>query len=354
MARLRTTDPVSWVDDLGGWIVTSYDHCRMVLHDPVQFTVDDPRFSTALLVGPSMLSLDGAEHDRHRRPFAASFRPADIRARAANAIEAESTRLVSRFAARGAAELRSELAAPLASATMLSVLGLADLDPTAFSGLYARLVVAISELSPGGMVSEDGRAAWQRLRDILEPAAATQQLSGVDIVEAVSNDAVLLFGGIDTTEGMLTNAVLHILSSPQAQEIGADPVLLAAAVEESLRLEPTAARVDRYATQDLEVGGRRIRRGDLVMVSLTGANRDPAVFAEPDRFDPQRTNAKDHLSFVIGPHFCLGAHLARLETMTALRTLFTLPGLRLDPAHRARAEGLIFRKPTRLPVRWDC
>jgi cytochrome P450 len=166
---------------------------------------------------------------------------------------------------------------------------------------------------------------------------------------------VLMFGGIDTTEGMITNAVLHLLGHPDQQAfVRADPGLLGNAIEESVRLEPAASVVDRYATRDAHLGGALIRRGDLVRVSLAGANRDPAVFPGPDRFDVRRGNADRHLGFAHGPHFCFGAPLARLETLAALtRLLDRLPGLRLDPARPGRQEGLIFRKPAALHVLWN-
>ncbi len=107
--------------------------------------------------------------------------------------------------------------------------------------------------------------------------------------EAVSNAAVLLFGGIETTEGMIANALWHLLSSPA--ELGlvlTDRGLVPAAVEESLRLEPAAAVVDRYATRDARLGAAAVKAGDQVTVSLAGANRDPAVFGDPDVFDVRR------------------------------------------------------------------
>ena len=170
-----------------------------------------------------------------------------------------------------------------------------------------------------------------------------------------SNAGVLLFGGIETTEAMIANAFLHLLSNPSQQAlVEAEPALLAAAVEESLRLEPAAAVVDRYVTRDTELAGVPLGQGDMVTVSLAGANRDPAVFAEPDRFDVRRDNVGLQVGFAHGPHVCLGMHLARLETRVALeRALTRLPGLRLDPARPAAARGLVFRKPADVWVLWD-
>jgi cytochrome P450 len=172
--------------------------------------------------------------------------------------------------------------------------------------------------------------------------------------DLVSNAAVLMFGGIDTTEGMIVNAVRHMLGDPDALDlVRGSAVLLQGAIEESTRLEPAAAVVDRYATCDVELAGAQIRKGDLVTVSIAGANRDPAVFAEPDRFNIRRENVRLNLAFAQGPHFCLGAHLARTETAIAVRGLLDrLPGLRLDPDHPNAPRGLVFRKPPALHVLW--
>jgi cytochrome P450 len=173
--------------------------------------------------------------------------------------------------------------------------------------------------------------------------------------EIVSNAAVLMFGGIETTEGMITNAILHLLSHPgQLRLVLDDPGLVPSAIEESLRLEPAAAVVDRYAAREVRIGDVVIRKGDLVTVSITGAGRDPAVFPDPDRFDVHRPNARLHLAFAHGPHFCLGVHLARLEAQVAVHAAVRrLPGLGLDPERPSAPRGLVFRKPPSLHVRWD-
>jgi cytochrome P450 len=136
--------------------------------------------------------------------------------------------------------------------------------------------------------------------------------------------------------------------------VTADPDLLPNAVEESLRLEPAAAMVDRYATADVALADAAIRPGDLVRVSVTAANRDPEAFPDPDRFDIDRENAGRHLAFARGPHVCIGMHLARLEAHTAVgRLLARLPALRLDPDRPSAPAGLVFRKPPQLHVLWS-
>jgi cytochrome P450 len=186
-------------------------------------------------------------------------------------------------------------------------------------------------------------------------AAAAGDAGGLERSEVVSNAAVMLFGGIETTEGMIANAVLHLLSNrEQLALVMADRELLPNAIEESLRLEPAAAMVDRYATTDVSLGGASVRRGELVRVSVAAANRDPATFPDPDRFDVRRENARVHVAFARGPHVCIGMHLARLEAHTAVgRLLERLPGLRLDPSRPAAPSGLVFRKPQALHVVWS-
>ncbi|HEX4252523.1 MAG TPA: cytochrome P450 [Pseudonocardia sp.] len=359
LARLRAAEPVSWLPALDGWLVTGYELGLRVMRDARSFTVDDPRFSTAVVVGPSMLSLDGPEHGRHRDPFARDFRPAEIVARFGDFVDREAGRLVGALRPAGRAELRRGLAGPLSVAVVAEALGLDRSATGQVLAWYDAIVSSVAGISAGQPPAPAGTAAFDQLRTRIEdtvgrraPSLLTQVADRLDLPAVVSNAAVLMFGGIETTEGMITNAVLHLLSHPeQAALLAAEPDLLPAAVEESLRLEPAAATVDRYATRDLELGGAQLRRGDLVTVSITGANRDPSVFARPDVFDIRRENSRRHLAFAHGPHFCLGVELARLETRAALRQLLDqLPGLRLVAP--AEPTGLVFRKPEAVWVEW--
>ena len=364
LARLRAAAPVSWVPALGAWLVTGYDLAVEVLRDARTFTVDDPRFSTAKVVGPSMLSLDGPPHARHRGPFNRAFRREEIYARLASFTWAETGRLVSAIEPRGAAELRRAVAGPLAVAVMAEALGLGPADPGQVLAWYDGIVAAVqAEASPSVSAGSAGTAAFAELaaslREVIAAPGSASLLAetagSLTEAEAISNAAVMMFGGIETTEGMIANALLHLLSSPaQLELVLADRTLVPAAIEESLRLEPAAAVLDRYATRDARPGGASIRAGDQVTVSITGANRDPAVFGEPDVFDVRRPNAGRHLAFAHGPHFCLGAHLARLEAQVAIDILLArLPRLRLDPRYPSAPRGLVFRKPSDLRVHWD-
>ncbi|HET6867173.1 MAG TPA: cytochrome P450 [Solirubrobacteraceae bacterium] len=359
LARLRKDEPVSWLPALQGWLVTRHDLAMAVMRDASTFTVDDPRFSTAQVVGPSMLSLDGTDHARHRAPFAAPFRPTPVKDRFAEPAADEANRLIDGFAAAGQAELRRAFAGPLAASIMARALGLDHDEVAPMLGWYDGIVAAVTDITAGQNVPAAGRDAFAalsaRLNAVLPDdtqllgAAATQ--SDLTHDQVISNAAILLFGGIETTEGMITNALLCLLENHTA---AADPPPLDAVIDESLRLEPAAAVVDRYATTDTTLGSAHIDQGDLVRVSITAANRDPAIFEHPDQYIPGRPRARRHLAFAQGPHVCLGIHLARLEARAGLTALTNrLHGLRLDPELPATVQGLVFRKPPTLHARWD-
>jgi cytochrome P450 len=362
LARLREREPVSWLPALGGWLVTQRAPALAVTRDARTFTVDDPRFTTAQVVGPSMLSLDGAEHARHRGRFTAPFALGEVRKRLASEVTLEAGRLLTDLVPRGRAELRREFAGPLASAVITRTLGLQPATTHAVLGWYDAIVAAVTDLSAGRPVGTEAREAVTALGEAVRSAPESSLLAmassgdeGLTDDEVASNAAVVLFGGIETMEGMIANAIAHLLADRAAHElVAARRALLPGAVEESLRLEPAAAAIDRYARADVSVGGAQIRAGDLVRVSITAANRDPATFPNPDRYDPERPNAGRHLAFASGPHVCIGMHLARLETHVALAALMDgLPNLRLEREGPPAVHGLVFRKPREVRALWD-
>jgi cytochrome P450 len=364
LARLRSAEPVSFVPALGAWLVTRRDLALAVMRDAEIYTVDDPRFSTGQVVGSSMLSRDGSEHARHRQPFALPFRLAATRERLTETVELEVRRRVDAIAAAGEGDLRLDLAAPLAARVMLVALGLESVSEREVLRWYGEIVSAVSGINVG---LEPPPAAGEAVaalaaeiiaatgddapRSLLQDAG--RHAADVSPEEIASNAAVLLFGGIETTEGQIATLLLELLRDPVQLELARrQPALRANAIEESLRHEPAAASIDRYATRAAMLGGASIRQGDLVTVSLTGANRDPDTFADPDAFDIERPNARLQLAFAQGPHVCLGMHLARLEARAALdAVLDRMPGARLDPAYPSTVRGLVFRKPDSLRVR---
>lgn len=349
---------------LGAWLVTGRDLVIEAMRDADRFTVDDPRFTTAAVLGPSMLSLDGAEHERLRAPFGPAFRPGALRARVERTLIAEVHACLDAFDP-GEGELRTGLAGPIAVTSIASLLGLDGVNATDVLDWYRSISAAITDLSVTGItggshhhaVAEIERRVVATLASpdagslIADLALADQPL---DTAQLTSSIAVLMFGAIETAEGMTANALWHLLSTPGAwAELVADPVLFANAIEESLRLEPAAAVVDRYTTAPVELGDVALPERELVTLSLLAANHDPDLFADPDGFDLHRANARQHVTFVQGPHACIGLHLARMETAAALTALIDrMPSLTLDRTRSDPPAGLIFRKPERLWARW--
>ncbi|MGD2101772.1 MAG: cytochrome P450 [Acidimicrobiia bacterium] len=355
---LRRASPVAWVPALDGWLVTSHELCKQVMLDSETFTVDDPRFSTQQVIGPSMLSLDGLEHRRHRDPFVPAFTASRIRGLEESASE-RAIRFVEDVRAGGAGDLRARVAAPLAVAMMAEILDLRGGQADELLDWYDAIVDAVHVVTAGGRVPESGRRAFDELRSVVladsERSALLAPIASAGTMETdeiVSNVAVLLFGGIVTTDASISIAFRHLLEDPsRLEELQADRTLIATFTEETLRLEPSASAVDRYATRDIEIGGAPVTEGDLVRVSLSAANRDPDVFTNPDELDLARRRPGKSLTFARGPHACLGVHLARLEIDVAVRAVLDgLPGLRagrLEPV-----AGLVFRAPRTVNAVW--
>jgi cytochrome P450 len=364
LARLREREPVSWLPSLDGWLITRHDLALAAMRDAQTFTVDDPRFSTAQVIGPSMLSLDGEPHARHRSPFVGPFRAAAVTGRFAELAADQAQRLLDQLQPSGGAELRRAFAGPMSASIVTHALGLDGDEVDDVLSWYEAIVASVTEITAGHGATRAGGRAFAQLRERLESVIADRGRSSLLAAAAAdtalshdqiaSNAAVLLFGGIETTEGMIANCALELLNRPdELRRAQDDAAALDGAIDESLRLEPAAAVIDRYATADVSLGTASIQRGELVRISIAGANRDPAVFSDPDAFDPTRTNLRRHLAFAQGPHVCVGVHLARLEARAALGALLRrLPNLRLDPERRAEVRGLVFRKPQRLDAVW--
>lgn len=364
LVGLRLRAPVTWIESAQGWLVTSHDLAGRAMRDAELFTVADPRFSTTRVIGPSMVSLDGPHHLRQREPFAEQLRRRNVQDHAAAVTAAAANALLASLRSRRAAEIRHEFAGPLVGAATVSILGLTDVPPATLMAWCTAIDQEVEYLTLGAPARARTAVALQALRasvalaldhpqsdSILEAVAAGSDL---DREELLANAVFLALASINP-EAAILNTVFHLLRQPdQLKLVRDDPDFLRGAIAESQRLEPATAFVDRYATADVNLGGCKVRRGDLVRISICAANRDPSVFADPDRFDIRRPNLRSQLTFATGPHMCIGIHLTRLEATIALdRLVRSLPGLRLDPTYDEQPEGLIFRKPAALHLLWD-
>lgn len=362
--QLRAAAPVAWIPSIERWLVTERELVLEALLDVSTYTVDDPRFTTAQVVGPSMLSTDGAAHARHRSPFALPFRRNASVDGFASSTQRDAALLVDGLLLASAGgrtvDLRAGLAAPLAVATITDALGLIDTSADDLLGWYGEIVAAVEAVTAGETPATSVREAFDALDTAVRRSidsstsviATIASRSNLTTAELVSNTAVMLFGAIETSEGMTANALVHVLGDAEIlRALRERPELVDQAVEESLRLEPAATLVDRYVTSETELGGVTLPKGAAVALSLAGANRDPSFFDEPDRFDLTRSNVGHHLAFVHGPHACIGMHLARLETVAALKAVLAVrDGIRLLNNEAAQARGLVFRKPEAVDV----
>ena len=358
LARLRSDEPISWLPALNAWFVTRRDLSIEAMRDAERFTVDDDRFTTAKVLGASMLSMDGPEHARHRSAFTAPFRPKFVREELQARIDARAIELIG-TTLDGDREIRTGIAGPLAVETILDVLGLDDVDSTDVLTWYGAFGDAIVALTVGDAVPPHVEEVLGRLYAYVGDAMASDD--GGLVTKLVSDEilrpdeipaavAVVMFGAIETSEGMTANAFWHLLNHPeQWDRLRQDRSLIARAVDESLRLEPAASWIDSYTTTAVELGGVTIPKGELVTINLLAANRDPEVFDRPDEFDIDRSNLAQHVTFVQGPHACIGLLVARAETHAALAAALDWEAksgerLSLDRHKSAAPHGLIFRK----------
>ncbi len=227
------------------------------------------------------------------------------------------------------------------------------LSPAATADDLARVkraIEAVDEYMARVIEARRREARADLISDLVRVQESGDRLS---MEELLATCRLLLTAGHETTVNLIGNGTLALLRNPAAREaLAADPSLLPNAVEELLRYDSPVQMTMRFALEDGDLGGHPVSRGDLVLLLLGAANRDPSVFADPDRLDPARANAHGHVSFGAGIHYCLGAPLARLEGEIALGALLRrFPGLALATEQLAWRANPVLRGLQALPVR---
>ena len=306
---------------------------------------------------PGFLFLDPPDHTRLRKLAQQAFAPRVVRALEPE-ISAMVDSLLDAMAEAGSVDLVSDLAYPLPVAVICRLLGVPVEDESRFSSAAALVAQALdpimsitgapdpevdARLEAGEWLREYLGALVERRRahprdDLISALIAAEedgdQLTADEIVATCN---LLLIAGHETTVNLIANAAQEMLRKPEHwAALADDPALAGAIVEETLRFDPPVQLVMRIAGADMRIGGRDIPAGDTMLLLLAAAQRDPAVYEAPDEFRPGRDAAR-HLSFGLGPHFCLGAPLARLEARVALSTLTArFPHARLvaDPVYK--------------------
>jgi cytochrome P450 len=363
--RLRAAEPISWVPALGGWLLTSHALARELLGRG-EFTVwAEPNLVRASL-GVMMLTSDGAEHARQRQPFDEPFRVRPVRERFATPVQRHIDALLTTLAPQGRCELVEDFAAPFAIGLAGDVLGL-PLDDVArvqeFYEAFAGAMVYDGDPEPqrradgaraelNAILLDEVRRSRTRPDNSVTSAVANDPARGLSDDEIVAQLRVILFGAIETVESTIANAVLLLLQNPDELAIlRADPGFAGNVIEEGMRLIPPVAFIERWSAVPCTFGGVELAAGEFIGVSTVAANRDPAVFDAPERFDVRRGNARHHLTLSHGHHHCLGFNLGRMQCQAAVTAIFErLHGLEL--VHAPEPSGFAFRRPAALELRW--
>jgi cytochrome P450 len=367
--RLRREEPVTWCPDADAWFVAGRALAEEVIRDTDRFTADFEHSQERLVLGRTMLTTDGPDHDVHRRPFDGPLRARHVRSAYTDLVDRRIAELIAAFQDAGHVDLMARLAEPLGIRVVTDVLGCEVSDEELVQALMNRLRMALHSAAPvevrhaanavrrefGVEVSKALANAGERAPESILGTVAREYPGRLGEEMIVDNTINLVFGGVETTATGLGTALWALLSHPeQLAEVRSDRSLIPAAVTEAIRLHPAFGVCVRAASQDTTLGGVEIKAGDHVHPMLMAANRDPAICRDPDRYDLHRKDGKRNLSFGVGLHFCIGQNLARLVAERAMDAALTrLPGLRLDPDRPARPEGFDFHRLRRLDALWD-
>lgn len=376
LARKRRESPVELVmqADFGGEPspvvnVYMYEEVAQVLRDNVTYSSGAIRELMEIVMGPFVLvGMDEPEHKRHRSLVSVAFRHKSLMRWETDVIEPIMHDLIDRFADRGTAELVREFTFLFPVQIIAEILGVPRDDHEKFHDMAVWIVNMAAN-------PEKGIVASQNLRDYLSEIVelkrsrpgddvisllVQEELDGerLDDEEIFSFLRLLLPAGAETTYRATGSFLFGLLSNPdQLAALRADRTLMPQAVEESIRWESPLLITSRAATCDTVLGGVEIPAGTHVIPNIGSANHDGTRWDHGDDFDILRP-VVPHISFGVGPHMCLGMHLARMEMASAVDVLIDrFPNLRLDPEAVERDDphihGERFRSPTALPVRFD-
>jgi cytochrome P450 PksS len=384
--RLQESDPVHWSEQVQAWFVTRHEDVTACFRDPrlsanrVQLFVEHQLRDVGgevikdqvEVMRLQMVNNDGADHARRRRNANPGFTIQAIDGWRPT-IRSAADRLLDGVQQRGRMDLVPEFSEQMPLQIIAELFSIPEQDREVFRhwshdilALFSAPVGAdVKELAIRGNTATKeflkyfGKLVEERRskpgRDMLSIMINAQEEGRLSAAELLASINVIAIAGHITTADQISNSIHALLTHPeQLQQLKENPALMKPAVEELLRYCPAVPFMHRVVTEDFELHGRTLKRGQVVFLGMAAANRDPAVFSEPDRLDITRQSNK-HVSFAYGPHTCLGATLARYDLEIGLSALFErLPGLRLDEAQPARIKcrSLVFRGFDSLPLRW--
>jgi cytochrome P450 len=320
----------------------------------------------------ALIAHDPPEHTRQRRIVNRGFTPRRI-AGLESQIRKNAEELFTGLEAGGTCDLMAQFANPLPVSVIADLLGLDPARRDDFKRWSTALIVGSTQPGEGygghvqlfrefrsymsQVIESRRKSPGEDLISTLIHAGEDEGILSTD--QVISFATLLLAAGSETTTNVIGNALLALFEHPdQLAQVQRDPGLIPQLVEETLRYDPPIQLTMRIATRASEVGGITIPKGSIVAVLIGSANRDEAIFDEPERFDISRPNAKEHLGFGFGNHYCIGASLARLEATIALEMILgRLEGLELagglTPREIERHGSFLVRGPTSLPIRFS-
>jgi len=387
--RFRDEQPVFRTPE-DYWFVTTYELVNSVVRTPALWAsnhmvhskgaasdpyLNDPRRGTFSEIYRRVIMFqDGADHKRLRRLSQPVFSPRKMESFRTTIRQAVDIQLDEAIEAAGSSretDIIASLTLPMPTRIILDMFGLPQTEAPRFYETTDFIIPPIERGSPEEWftladevfqrqmdfitaVAQErrGRAEGDLLQLIAEAEDDSgERLSDLELVGFVT---FLVTAGYETTANTFGNGLYWLLQHPeQVAALQNDPSLVPQAVEEMLRYDVATRNAGpRFATEDTTLGGQRIRKGEKVLASIHGANRDPNKFADPDRFDITR-DPNPHLSFIAGPHACLGMPLARIELQEALKSLLErIPDLTLDAEVHDWHRSLMIRGLDSLPVRW--
>lgn len=382
LRELSTSEPVH-CSATGAWIISGYDMVMDALRDDrlnrgaagyeTADTLFDPGPAVDLFRG-RLVNSDGETHARRRKLVNRSFTPRAI-TKWLPMIQETVDELIDVMEPAHAADLVRAFCYPVPERVICELLGVPHEDHEQFEEWTqvlnnraiigadsekqqkegARALIEFGEYVRSLVKRRQGHPTDDLVSQLIATEAAGE---GMDEIELVAMIVEMIGGGHDTTANTIANGLLDLLSDrDRFEELSSDPELVPNAVEEILRYRsPVQVSLSRLATEDVTYGGVTIPKGSIVILTLAGANRDPEVFPDGQRFDITRdAHENPHLSFGFGTHYCLGASLARAEIQIALSTLIRrLPGLRLaaEPTDLPYRESALITAPAELPVTW--
>jgi cytochrome P450 len=384
--RLRTEEPVMFDERIGYWVVTRYDDVKAAFEDWETFSSANAQAPVRPTGAPAKRVLaEGGftaysglsarvppEHTRIRKVATKAFTPRRYRV-LEPLIRSNVNRLLDTMTTRMAAtgkpgDLVAELAWDLPTITILTLLGVTtDQIGQVKEWATSRAAMTWGDLTDEEQVPHAHNLVkyWQFCewlvsrghdapRDDLVGDLVALQDDGAEISdhEIASFCYSLLFAGHETTTTLISNALRVLLEHPdQWRALAANPPSIPAAIDEVLRFSPSIVAWRRQAVRDGVVGGVPIPAGDQLLLVMGSANRDPGTFAEPDVFDISRPDARNHLSFGFGIHYCIGNLLAKLQTKVVLEQITSrFPNLVLAPQHIEFGSNLSFRSPAHVLV----